>query len=81
MWDPRQYALFGTHRGRPFADLLARVDAPDPHLVVADRGVGVEPLGGLGQHPGRLQHPVQPHRIACHSSYFPMPSRQTRDQP
>ena len=38
-WDPRQYAVFAGHRGRPFADLLARVDAPDPRLVV-DLGCG-----------------------------------------
>lgn len=43
MWDPRQYALFGGHRGRPFADLLARVDARDPRLVV-DLGCGDGPL-------------------------------------
>ena len=38
-WDPRQYALFSGHRGRPFADLLARVDAPSPRVVV-DLGCG-----------------------------------------
>lgn len=38
-WDPRQYAVFSGHRGRPFADLLARVDAPAPRLVV-DLGCG-----------------------------------------
>ncbi len=43
MWDPHQYALFGTHRGRPFADLLARVDAAAPSLVV-DLGCGDGPL-------------------------------------
>lgn len=43
MWDPRQYALFGTHRGRPFADLLARVEASAPALVV-DVGCGDGPL-------------------------------------
>jgi len=49
MWDPRQYALFGTHRGRPFADLLARVDAAAPALVV-DLGCGDGPLTlGLAQ--------------------------------
>ena len=42
-WDPQQYALFGGHRGRPFADLLARVDAPAPGLVV-DLGCGDGPL-------------------------------------
>jgi trans-aconitate 2-methyltransferase len=38
-WDPYQYAVFAGHRGRPFADLLARVDARDPRLV-ADLGCG-----------------------------------------
>lgn len=38
-WDPGQYALFADHRGRPFADLLARVDARDPGVVV-DLGCG-----------------------------------------
>ena len=43
MWDPRQYALFSGHRGRPFADLLGRVDVPSPRLVV-DLGCGDGPL-------------------------------------
>lgn len=43
MWDPRQYALFADHRGRPFADLLSRVDAREPALVV-DLGCGDGPL-------------------------------------
>ncbi|WP_295692749.1 methyltransferase domain-containing protein [Lapillicoccus sp.] len=43
MWDPHQYALFSGHRGRPFADLLGRVDAPSPGLVV-DLGCGDGPL-------------------------------------
>ncbi|MGO4599204.1 methyltransferase domain-containing protein [Terrabacter sp. 2RAF25] len=38
-WDPRQYAVFAGHRGRPFADLLARVDGDEPRLVV-DLGCG-----------------------------------------
>lgn len=38
-WDPRQYSVFSGHRGRPFSDLLARVDARDPRLVV-DLGCG-----------------------------------------
>jgi trans-aconitate 2-methyltransferase len=42
-WDPRQYALFGTHRGRPFADLLNRVSADRPRAVV-DLGCGDGPL-------------------------------------
>ncbi|GCD20374.1 methyltransferase [Cellulomonas algicola] len=43
MWDPQQYALFASHRGRPFADLLARVGAGQPSLVV-DLGCGDGPL-------------------------------------
>ncbi|MEW1954752.1 methyltransferase domain-containing protein [Terrabacter sp. NPDC080008] len=38
-WDPRQYAVFADHRGRPFTDLLGRVDARAPRLVV-DLGCG-----------------------------------------
>jgi trans-aconitate 2-methyltransferase len=48
-WDPRQYAVFAGHRGRPFADLLARVDAATPRLVV-DLGCGPGELTlGLAQ--------------------------------
>lgn len=39
VWDPRQYALFRSHRGRPFTDLLARVHAERARLVV-DLGCG-----------------------------------------
>ena len=47
-WDPRQYALFSGHRGRPFADLLGRIDAPSPRLVI-DLGCGPGDLTiGLG---------------------------------
>ena len=42
-WDPVQYARFADHRGRPFRDLLARVGAEDPGLVV-DLGCGNGPL-------------------------------------
>lgn len=42
-WDPAQYALYAGHRGRPFADLLARIDAPAPSVVV-DLGCGDGPL-------------------------------------
>jgi trans-aconitate 2-methyltransferase len=42
-WDPTQYAKFADHRSRPFVDLLARVGATEPSLVV-DLGCGNGPL-------------------------------------
>jgi trans-aconitate 2-methyltransferase len=42
-WDPQQYAKFSDHRSRPFGDLLARVGAQSPGLVV-DLGCGNGPL-------------------------------------
>ncbi|MGH4017134.1 MAG: trans-aconitate 2-methyltransferase [Pseudonocardiaceae bacterium] len=39
MWDPETYLAFGEQRARPFHDLLARVRAHDPALVV-DLGCG-----------------------------------------
>jgi trans-aconitate 2-methyltransferase len=42
-WDPQQYARYGDHRGRPFHDLLHRVQAESPRLVV-DLGCGNGPL-------------------------------------
>jgi trans-aconitate 2-methyltransferase len=39
VWDPETYLAFGDHRARPFQDLLARVTARDPALVV-DLGCG-----------------------------------------
>jgi trans-aconitate 2-methyltransferase len=38
-WDWRRYLAFADERGRPFFDLLARVDADDP-AYVADLGCG-----------------------------------------
>jgi trans-aconitate 2-methyltransferase len=38
-WDPEEYLQFGDQRGRPFADLMARVGAEDPGTVV-DLGCG-----------------------------------------
>src|SRR5271156_922429 len=39
MWDPGQYRRIGDERGRPFADLVARIGAEDPGTVV-DLGCG-----------------------------------------
>jgi trans-aconitate 2-methyltransferase len=39
MWDPDQYGHFGGERSRPFFDLVGRVAAKDPALVV-DLGCG-----------------------------------------
>ncbi len=38
-WDPASYLRFGGERARPFADLLGRVTARDPRVVV-DLGCG-----------------------------------------
>jgi trans-aconitate 2-methyltransferase len=38
-WDPVQYGRFAGERGRPFFELLARIDAPAPGAVV-DLGCG-----------------------------------------
>jgi trans-aconitate 2-methyltransferase len=45
-WDPSTYLQFADERGRPFLDLLARVDAHDPRLVV-DLGCGPGQLSAL----------------------------------
>ena len=39
MWNPDTYLAFADHRGRPFSDLLARIDCESPQLVV-DLGCG-----------------------------------------
>lgn len=39
MWDPDRYLTYAAQRGRPFEDLVARVDADDPAEVV-DLGCG-----------------------------------------
>ncbi|NED99577.1 methyltransferase domain-containing protein [Phytoactinopolyspora halotolerans] len=43
MWDPQQYLVYADQRARPFHDLVDRVDAQDPQVVV-DLGCGP---GGL----------------------------------
>lgn len=41
-WDPATYERFGDHRSRPFDELLGRVGAADPRVVV-DLGCGNGP--------------------------------------
>ena len=42
-WDPTRYGQFSDERARPFFDLMARVAAQEPRLVV-DLGCGNGPL-------------------------------------
>jgi trans-aconitate 2-methyltransferase len=39
MWDPDKYLTFAGHRGRPFYELIARIQADSPRRVV-DLGCG-----------------------------------------
>jgi trans-aconitate 2-methyltransferase len=45
-WDPDRYLTYADERGRPFVELLARVDADDPRAVV-DLGCGPGNLTAL----------------------------------
>jgi len=45
-WDPDRYLTYADERGRPFVELLARVDAADPATVV-DLGCGPGNLTAL----------------------------------
>jgi trans-aconitate 2-methyltransferase len=45
-WDPDRYLAYADERGRPFVELLARVDAADPASVV-DLGCGPGNLTAL----------------------------------
>lgn len=45
-WDPDRYLTYADERGRPFVDLLARIDAETPSRVV-DLGCGPGNLTGL----------------------------------
>lgn len=38
-WDPQRYLAYADERGRPFLDLIARIDASEPATVV-DLGCG-----------------------------------------
>jgi len=46
MWDPAQYGRYADQRGRPFHDLMARVEARAPSYVV-DVGCGSGELTAL----------------------------------
>jgi trans-aconitate 2-methyltransferase len=39
-WDPQQYGRYADERGRPFADLTARIDPPQKPKLVVDLGCG-----------------------------------------
>ena len=39
VWNPTQYTKYADERGRPFADLVGRIQA-DGELVVVDLGCG-----------------------------------------
>ncbi|HET9419852.1 MAG TPA: trans-aconitate 2-methyltransferase [Nocardioides sp.] len=45
-WDPHRYLAYADERGRPFVELLARIDAPAPATVV-DLGCGPGNLTAL----------------------------------
>jgi trans-aconitate 2-methyltransferase len=45
-WDPVQYSRYADERGRPFVDLLARIEHPSPRRVV-DLGCGPGNLTAL----------------------------------
>jgi trans-aconitate 2-methyltransferase len=45
-WDPDRYLAYADERGRPFLDLIARIDAESPRRVV-DLGCGPGNLTGL----------------------------------
>ncbi|MEJ7832578.1 MAG: trans-aconitate 2-methyltransferase [Nocardioides sp.] len=45
-WDPDRYLTYADERGRPFVELLARIDAEDPRRIV-DLGCGPGNLTGL----------------------------------
>lgn len=45
-WDPERYLGLAGERGRPFSDLVARVEAVDPQRVV-DLGCGTGNLTAL----------------------------------
>jgi trans-aconitate 2-methyltransferase len=45
-WDPQQYGRFAEERGRPFLDLIGRIEAPAPRRVV-DLGCGPGSLTAL----------------------------------
>lgn len=45
-WDPRRYLTYADERGRPFVELISRIDVADPRSV-ADLGCGPGNLTSL----------------------------------
>src|SRR4051812_43228400 len=45
-WDPDRYLAYADERGRPFVELVSRIEAADPHRVV-DLGCGPGNLTAL----------------------------------
>jgi trans-aconitate 2-methyltransferase len=71
VWDPSTYLEFGDERSRPFVDLLSRVNATDPKVVVdlgcgpgqltaslADRWLNAQIIG-LDSSPEMITHAAQ----------------------
>jgi len=59
VWSPQQYGKYADERGRPFADLVGRIQADDPATVV-DLGCGPGNLTAtlLDRWPGATVHGV-----------------------
>src|SRR4051812_42862918 len=59
VWNPQQYSKYADERGRPFADLVARIRADDPGTVV-DLGCGPGNLTAtlLDRWPAAIVHGV-----------------------
>ena len=49
-WDPERYLTYADERGRPFVDLISRIDAESPARVV-DLGCGPGNLTDAARRP------------------------------
>lgn len=73
-WDPDRYLAYADERGRPFVELIARIDAADPGIVV-DLGCGPGNLTAL------LAERWPEAAITGLDSSEPMIDRARREQP